>query len=232
MQIPSRALVIGGAVSIVVAFGGLFIGRMMIYPVARAEGSFFERVAAEASAWDWGHRVMLLGMICVVPATLSLRHAFHAKSPLLTDIATLLALIGAPLGVGQYALDFAMLAAATLPSAEAAGQFDAALRGQTFVQWTFYRMPDLAQVGLLLFTIALWRQGPGWRWQAVLVSIAALTSLIGPQVIGAMGVRTALGLWFVGFSSVALKIAWGETGLHSKTAGNPQGPLPDTLPRF
>ncbi len=99
-----------------------------------------------------------------------------------------------------------MLAAARLPTVEAADQFDAALRGQPFVQWTFYRLPDLAQVGLLLFTIALWRQGPGWRWQAVLVSIAALTSLIGPQVVGAMGVRIALGLWLVGFTSVAVKI--------------------------
>jgi hypothetical protein len=174
MQIPPRAVVIGGAVSIFVAFGGLFIGRMMIYPVARAEGTFFERVAAEATAWDWGHRVMLLGMISVIPATLALRHAFHQRSPVLTDVATLLALIGAPLGVGQYALDYAMLAAARLSTVEAADQFDAALRGQEFVQWTFYRLPDLAQLGLLLFTVALWRQGPGWRLQAALVIIAAL----------------------------------------------------------
>ncbi len=91
MQVPARAMVIGGAVSIVSAFGGLFIGRMMIYPVARAEGTFFQRVAAESTAWDWGHRVMLLGMICVIPATLALRHALHGRSPLLTDIAAGLA---------------------------------------------------------------------------------------------------------------------------------------------
>ena len=163
---------------------------------------------------------MLLGMICVIPATLALRHAFHERSPLLTDIATLLVLIGAPLGVGQYALDFAMLAAARLPTAEAAGQFDAALRGQAFVQWPFYRLQDLAQAGLLLFTVALWRQGAGWRWQAALATLAAVTSFVGPQVIGAMGVRIALGLWFVGFSSVAIKIA-----------RNAPEHLPDTLPR-
>ncbi len=224
MQVPARAMVIGGAVSIVIAFGG-FIGRMMIYPVARAEGTFFQRVAAESTAWDWGHRVMLLGMVCVIPATLALRHAFHERSPVLTDIATLLALIGAPLGVGQYALDYAMLAAARLPTVEAADQFDAALRGQEFVQWTFYRLPDLAQVGLLLFTIALWRQGPGWRWQAVLVSIAALTSLIGPQVVGAMGVRIALGLWFVGFTSVAVKIVRGAVREVSASEIAPAAPV-------
>lgn len=206
MQIPSRVVTIGGAISIVVAFGGLFIGRMMIFPVARAEGTFFQRVAAESTAWDWGHRVMLLGMVSVIPATLALRHALHGRSPLLTDIAAGLALLGAALGVGQYALDFAMLAAAGISSPEAAEQFEAGLRGQVFVQWVFFRLPDLAQVGLLLFTVALWRQGPGWRWQAVLVSIAALASLVGPQVVGAMGVRIALGLWFLGFASVAVKI--------------------------
>jgi hypothetical protein len=74
------------------------------------------------------------------------------------------------------------------------------------VQWAFYRLPDLGQVGLLLFTVALWRQGRGWRVQAALVSLGAIVSLVGPQVAGAMGVRIALALWFVGFTSVALKI--------------------------
>lgn len=230
MQISSRIAIVGGAISIVLAFGGLFIGRLMIYPVARAHGTFFERVAAEATAWDWGHRVMLLGMISVIPASLALRHAFRERSPLLTDIAAGLGIVGAALGVGQYALDYAMLAAARLPTAEAARQFDAALREQAFVQWVFYRLPDLAQVGLLLFTIALWRQGAGWRWQAALVSVAALSSLGGPLVVGSMGVRIALGLWFVGFSSVALKIALANGQQNPKTARNPLS-LPDTLPR-
>ncbi len=37
------------AASIVVAFGGLFFGRMMIYPVSKASGSFLERVAVESA---------------------------------------------------------------------------------------------------------------------------------------------------------------------------------------
>ena len=206
MQIPPACGRWLAAASIVVAFGGLFIGRLMIYPVAKAEGKFLQRVAAESTAWDHGHRVMLLGMLFVVPAVLALRQTLHARSPLLTDVAATLAIAGAGLGIGQYALDFAMLAAARIEPAQAGEQFLDALQADTFVQWAFYKLPDLAQLALILFAIALWRQGHGWRLQAILVSVAAATSLIAPQLIGAMGVRIALGLWFLGFTTVAAQI--------------------------
>ena len=63
------------AISIIVAFGGLFIGRLMIYPVATASGTFLERVATQATAWDFGHRVMLVGMIGLIPAAIGMRRA-------------------------------------------------------------------------------------------------------------------------------------------------------------
>jgi hypothetical protein len=39
-----------------VAFGGLFVGRMMIYPAAVAKVDFLQRLQTEAIAWDYGHR--------------------------------------------------------------------------------------------------------------------------------------------------------------------------------
>lgn len=195
------------AIAIVVAFGGLFIGRLLIYPVAVAQGSFLQRLAAEGSAWHVGHQVMLLGMIAVVPAAIALRRAMHARSPWLTDCAAALAILGPMLGVGQYALDFAMQAAAQVDSPEAGEQFLKALRADSFVQWAFYKLPDVAQLGLILFTVALWRQGPSWRVQAVLVTLAALASLVAAPLWGAIGVRISLGLTFVAFLPVAWKIA-------------------------
>ncbi|MEX2111833.1 MAG: hypothetical protein WD845_01525 [Pirellulales bacterium] len=190
------------AAVVVVAFGGLFFGRMMIYPVATASGTFLERLAAQAVAWDHGHRVMLLGMVGLIPAALALRRAMHAKAPWLVDIATALTLVGAALGVGQFALDFAMLAAAQVDPPAAGEQFLAILRAQPFVQFAFYTLPDLGQLGLIFFTIALWRQGPRWRVAASIVTLAAIAFLLGDMV-GALAVRVGLGLMFVGFSVVA-----------------------------
>ncbi len=202
MQNRSRSIDVLSAACVVVAFGGLFFGRMMIYPVSTASGTFLERVAAEARAWDVGHRVMLLGMVGLMPAAIGLRRVMRDKAPWLVDVGTWLTLVGAALGVGQYALDFAMLAAAQIDPPSAGQQFTAALREQTFVDVAFYKLPDLGQLGLILFTIALWRQGPGWRAAASIVTLAAVAFLLG-NFLGAIAVRVGLGLMFVGFTAVA-----------------------------
>jgi len=206
---PSRPKTIDylSALAILVAFAGLFFGRLMIYPVATATGTFLERVAARAEAWDWGHRVMLVGMLAVLPAALALWRIVRDRSPRLAELGAALTMLGAALGVGQYALDFAMLAAAHMEPAAAGEQFLTALRADTFVQFVFYRLPDVSQLGLILFTVALWRQGRDWRLQAALVTIAAFAFLIGPLVLGSLGVRIALGLMFCGFATVAWKVA-------------------------
>jgi hypothetical protein len=136
------------AADIVVAFGGLFFGRVMIYPVSKAAGTFLERVAAESQAWHAGHQVMLVGMLCVAPAALGSRRAMHARTGWLTDIAAALAILGASLGAGQYALDFAMLAAAHRKP-EAGAQFLKALQGDAFTQWGIHRYPNVAQSGII-----------------------------------------------------------------------------------
>jgi len=194
------------AACIVTAFGAMFLGRMLIYPVTTVPGTFLERVAATSDAWDVGHRWMLLGLVGVIPVAIGLRRAMHDRSPWLTDLAAALTLFGAVLCVGQYALDFAMLAAAQVQPPEAGAQFLKFLQADSFVEWVFYKLPDVSQIGLILFTIALWRQGATWRLQASLVTIAAATFIVGPFLFGALADRVALGLLFVGFSTVAWKI--------------------------
>ena len=110
-----------------------------------------------------------------------------------------------------------MLAAAQVEPRSAAQQFVDSLQGHSFVRWMFYRLPDLSQLGLLFTMAALWRQGAGWRMPATLVTVAALVALVGPQLLGSMATRVALGLSFVGFSTVAWRIA----------AGSPSGSQPD-----
>lgn len=226
MREANAAKTVLGAICLVGAFAGLFVGRMMIYPVAQAPGSFLERVAAESTAWDQGHRVMLLGVLLCPAAALVLWRQLHERSPWLAQVATAFVMVGAALGAGQYALDFAMLAAADLPTPEARQVFLDGLQRQPFVQLVFYRLPDLAQLGLLLFTACLWRQGPAWRVSAGLVTVAAVASLIGPQIAGNAGVRVALGLWLVGFSAVAGRMIRGAlAGSSGQTTATDSGRL-------
>jgi hypothetical protein len=194
------------ALCVVVAFGGLFFGRLMIYPVATAPGTFLQRVAAKSADWDLGHRWMLVGMVALIPAAIGIQRALRRRSPRLVDVATWLTIVGAALGVGQYALDFAMLAAARMDPPEAGDQFVTLLRQDAVVDWTFYRLPDLSQCGLVLFAVALWRQGRGWRLQAALVSLAAVVFLSAGWV-GPVAVRTGLGILFAGFLTVAWRMA-------------------------
>ena len=210
---PSRQRTIDFLVAacLVVTFASLFFGRLMIYPVAIARGTFLERVAAEPEAWHVGHRVMLVGMIGLIPAAIGLRRTLRDRSPWLCDIAVALVVVGAALGVGQYALDFAMAAAAEIESPEAGERFLKALKSDEFVQWAFYRLPNVGQLGLILVTVALWRQGPGWRLPAALVTLAAVTALAGPFLFGAMAARVAMGISLLGFSAVAWKIAAGPS---------------------
>ncbi len=196
------------AASLLLAFGGLFFGRLLMYPVAVAPGGFLNRLALESAAWDVGHRWMLLGPVFLIPATLGMRRALRPRAPWLVDVGTTLVIAGAALTVGQFALDFAMLAAAHVEPREAGQEFVDQLRGQPFVQWVFYRLPDVSQIGLILFTVALWMQGRSWRVQAVLVTLAAAVQLSGAWL-GPIGIRVALGIMFVAFASVAWKIAVG-----------------------
>lgn len=218
------------AACIVIAFGGLFFGRLMIYPVSTAPGNFLERVAARSEAWHVGHQCMLVGMIGVIPAAIGLRRALCARSPWLADFAAALAIFGASLGVGQYALDFAMLAAARVEPPEAGAQFLKSLQADSFVQWAFYKLPDVAQVGLILFTVALWRQGAGWRGPATLASLAIAAALIGPLLFGPMGIRVALGLSFLAFSTVAWKIVVRPPMTSAAAARTENGHTPAVTP--
>lgn len=203
------------AASVVVALGSLFLGRALIYPVGVASGTFLERVAAQSAAWDVGHKWLLVGIIALIPATLGLRRVLRARAPWLVDAATAFSILGAALTVGQFALDFAMMAAAHVEPRAAGEQFLDLLGEQPFVDWAFYKLTDVSQLGLLLFGVALWRQGPSWRPQAAIVSLPIALLLFGDSL-GLIGIRVAMGLLFVAFVAVAWKMvaepARDETG--------------------
>lgn len=202
MPVPSRLIDYLGAGTVVAAFGGLLLGRVLMYPVAFAPGEFLDRLAAEPTAWDISHRVMTVAAVLVIPAAFALRRALVERAGWLAEIATTLVVLAGALGVGQFALDYAMLAAAQLESRAAGQEFVNRLREHPFVDLAFYELANPAWIGVGIFALALARQGRRW-WPAATVVLAAFVFTIFQDRFAPHGPRIALAMQFVGFSLAA-----------------------------
>lgn len=192
-----------GAACVVLGFGALFVGRVMMYPTALVPGSTLERIRAEAVAWDHSHRVMLAGFVLLIPASVALWTALRARSAWASFAGAWLLIVAAALSVGQFALDFANLEAARALSPEAGQQFMAAMRANGFVRLAFYSGPDLGGFGVLLLAVAMFRQGRGWWWVAGGVLAAAIALSVVDSRMGPVGPRVTLGVQWVGFTLAA-----------------------------
>jgi hypothetical protein len=206
MRAANKTLDYIGAAAIVVAFGGLFVGRVIMYPVALVPGTFLDRLAGEPTAWDISHRVMTLGAIAAIPAALSLSRVLRARSWWLVDIGTVLLIVAAALAVGQYALDYAMLIAAQLESRAAGQEFVDKLLAHPFVDLAYYEVANPAWIGVAFFAVAMWRQGAKWRPAACFILLGVLVTQFQSSM-GPIGPRIALGILFLGFTAAAWRVA-------------------------
>lgn len=192
-----------GAASLVVAFGLLFAGWVVMYPVAVASGGLLDRIRAEEAAWDLAHRLLLIGAIVLVGASLALGRALRRRTPVLAGAAAVLLVLAAILSVGQYALDYAVLAASDL----APSSGDALVSGvldHPFVSFLLFDLADIAWAGLALAAVAMWMQRDRvWRVAAAVVAVAVVLRTFDGSF-GVLGPRIAYGVQFLGFAVAAL----------------------------
>lgn len=192
-----------GSASLVVASGLLFAGWVVMYPVAVASGGLLDRIRAEESAWDLAHRLLLIGAIVLVGASLALGRALRRRTPALAGAATMLLVLAAVLSVGQYALDYAVLAASDLPPSTG----DALVTGvldHPFVSFVLYDLADIAWAGLALAAVAMWmQQDLMWKVAAIVVAIAVVLRTFDGSF-GVLGPRISHGVQFLGFAVAAL----------------------------
>lgn len=194
------------AASLVVAFGCLFVGRVLMYPLSRLSGTFLDRVAVESAVWDSAHRWLLVGIVALIPAVLGVRRVLWHRAPWLADLGSTLTILGAVLTVGQFAIDFVMSVAAPIEPRAATEELVRRLRDQPFVRFTFYTLPNLAGVGNVLLGLAFLKQGAGWRVPAIFVNLG-IWSFLFASFVGLVPIYWALGLLLLGNSMVARKIA-------------------------
>lgn len=188
-----------GAASLVVAFGLLFAGWVVMYPVAVADGGLLDRIRAEEAAWDLAHRLLLVGAVVLVGGSLALARTLRRRTPTLAALAGGMLALAAVLSVGQFALDYAVLAASDL----APGSGDALVSGvldHPFVSLLLYDLADIAWAGLAVAAVAMWMQRDRmWRASAIVVAIAVVLRTFDGSF-GVLGPRIAYGVQFLGFA--------------------------------
>jgi len=199
-----------GALCLVLGFGAVFVGRVIMYPTALVPGTMLERIRAETQAWDWSHRVMLAGFVLIVPGVVALWERLRARSPWVSSAGAALLIVAMMLVVGQFALDFAYMEAALALSPEAGQAFVDAMLSNGFVRAAFYKLTDLGGVGVLLLAVAMLRQGRGWWWVAAGVLLGAVALSLVDSRMGPVGPRVTLGVQWVGFSLAAWRMVRGD----------------------
>ncbi|MBX3380994.1 MAG: hypothetical protein KF805_12950 [Phycisphaeraceae bacterium] len=186
------------------AFAALFVGRVVMYPIAIAPGGLLDRVRAEQRAWSLSHLILLFGILALIPAVLILARELRDRSRWLCRAFSLLLITGAALTVGQYALDFAVLAAAQMPAPSGQLFFDT-LRQDPIVNLAFYKLIDLAGIGMIALAIAMWRQAGAWRIAALLIVATIALSLVQSRL-GPIGPRITLGIQMLAGFVAAYKV--------------------------
>ncbi|HBS29946.1 MAG TPA: hypothetical protein DEB06_11000, partial [Phycisphaerales bacterium] len=206
MHASHRWSVWAGAICIVLGFGALFVGKVIMYPTALIPGSLLDRLRAEPAAWEWSHRIMTVGFVLLLPACVSLWGALRSKSPILSWLGALLLGLGAAMSIGQFALDFAYLVAAQNLPPDAGQAFVDAMLAHPFAHAAFYEVPNLSGIGVLLLAIAMLRQGRAWWLAGAVVALTIASSLVEKQF-GPIGSRITVGVQFLGFTLAAWRMA-------------------------
>lgn len=202
MPSSQRWSIRAGAICVVLGFGALFAGKLIMYPTALVPGSLLQRLRTEPHAWEWSHRVMTVGFVLLLPAAVAIWGALRTRSPILSRVGALLVGLGAATSIGQFALDFAYLVAALQLPHDAGQAFVDAMFAHPFAHAAFYEVPNLSGIGALLLAVAMLRQGRAWWPAGAVVALAIASSLVDKQF-GPIGSRVTAGIQFVGFTLAA-----------------------------
>lgn len=195
------------ALGLVAGFMLMTIGWVLMYPVAIANGNILERIATQPDAWDWGHRLLLLGaMVQPVSSFLLFRYARDA-SVRLSHIALTLSLAGSMALIGQYALDFALLAQAdtSIIFAPSKTSIVELVRQNLWASFFFYDLGEFLFLGQILFVFALFKAKGILRISAYIVFIGLLLIFVS-GTLPAIIIRFGFAIITLGYSIATLHI--------------------------
>ena len=160
-------------------------GMLILLRVNYADGDFYSRLQSESEAWTLSHIVLLLGSMTIIPAAIGIKSLIvNQRQELIASLIIPVVGISAFLLAGQYAIDFLMPEISRIGGD--AKSIHHYLSDNDLVNVLFYKLPNLASLGLLILSLILiwdgrltkilaWILGLNWM-------IVILGNLVSPEV--------------------------------------------------
>ena len=183
-------------------------GMLWLYRVRSAEGGFYERMNSHSSDWVGSHLVLLASAILIGPAAVALWRAVgEGRGSTLAGIGLLVAVPGAFLLAGQYAIDFVMPIIADVGGE--AHEVHRRFFTTEPLNTLFYGMSALSSLALLLMSIGVVRSGKAGRGEAIFM-MAAWAAVILGNLVHPLMQRVALTLLGCAYLPTARRLMFPE----------------------
>jgi hypothetical protein len=164
--------------------------------------------------------ILIASSVLFIPAFFALLHVVRRRGVVLAHIAAIFGLAGVSLGLGRagFQLMIWSMASPGVNQQEMKAFLDKTMQDPAGLP--IFLGPILFTIGLILFGIAIWQAGFGYRWAGPLIAIGLVVEVVGgsaslPDLPLAI---VSAGLWVVGTAAIGLRLltipdaAWATTG--------------------
>lgn len=172
--------------------------------------------------------ILIASSILFIPAFFALLHVVRGRGVVLAHIAGVLGLAGVSLGLTRAGFQLMIWAMASPGVDQRAMKTFLNQSAQNPAGLPIFLGPLLLTIGLILFGIAVWRAGFGYRWAGPLIALGFVVAVVGGSA-GLPDLPVAIvsaALWVLGFVAIGLRLltmpdaVW-NTGLETVRATQP-----------
>lgn len=152
--------------------------------------------------------ILIASSILFIPAFFALLHLVRGRGVVLAHIAGVLGLAGVSLGLTRAGFQLMIWAMASPGVDQRAMKTFLNQSAQNPAGLPIFLGPLLLTIGLILFGIAVWRAGFGYRWAGPLIALGFVVAVVGGSA-GLPDLPVAIvsaALWVVGLAAIGLKL--------------------------
>jgi hypothetical protein len=152
--------------------------------------------------------ILIASSILFIPAFFALLHVVRGRGVVLAHIAAILSLAGVSLGLTRAGFQLVIWAMASPGVDQQAMKAFLNNNTQNAAGLPIFLGPLLFTIGLILFGIAVWRAGFGYRWAGPLIAVGFVVAVVGGSA-GLPDLPVAIvsaALWVVGLAAIGLKL--------------------------
>lgn len=171
--------------------------------------------------------ILIASSILFIPAFFALLHIVRRRGVVLAHVAAVLGLSGVSLGLTRAGFQL-MIWSMAAPGVDRQAMQTFLKNGmQNAAGLPILLGPLLFAIGLILFGIAVWRAGFGYRWAGPLIALGLVVEIVGGSV-GLPDLPVAIvsaALWVLGLASIGFSLlTMPDADWESRTVPSDPGP--------